>query len=75
MAFNESKGKLYISLPEQGKIVEANVSSKKLHRSLAPSQHLMILVITRQTTTLAQFNLAVDSISHRLFVFTETQTN
>ena len=69
MAFNEGKGKLYISLPEQGKIIEANVASKKVTQISSAFAALNDSGDHASDNHVGTVQLAVDSISHRLFVF------
>lgn len=69
MTFNSATNKLYISLPEQGKITEVNVRRMKVTNTVNAFTALKDSGEHESDNHVGTVQLAVDSISGRLFVF------
>jgi 6-phosphogluconolactonase (cycloisomerase 2 family) len=69
MALNNATNKLYISLPEQGKIVEVNVKNQTVTQKVNAFSALEDSGDHESDNHVGTVQLAVDSISHRLFIF------
>ncbi len=69
MTFNSATNKLYISLPEQGKITEVNVKRMKVTYTVSAFTPLKDSGEHESDNHVGTVQLAIDSISGRLFVF------